>query len=140
MQFVSSDCLQLNRFYKDNKDKARAKPSDLMFAALDEQQHTCSVLRLLPYKDFLFLRSVLTQPEQRGKGIASALIHHAIQAQAIQSNALPIYTLPSPSALNLYHRIGFKPVALGQAPAELLASYRRFRQSHYGATVMVIHP
>ena len=140
MQFISSDCLHLNRFYKDNKDKARAKPGDLMFAALDEHQHTCSVLRLLPYKDFLFLRSVVTKPEQRGKGIASALIRHAIQAQANNNQAMPIYTLPTPLALPIYQRLGFKPVEPSQVPAELLASYRRFRQSHSGPTVMVIHP
>lgn len=140
MQFVTSDCLQLNRFYKDNKEKARAKPSDIMFAALDEQQHTCSVLRLLPYKDFLFLRSVVTQPEQRGRGIASALIRHAIQTQANDSNRLPIYTLPTPLALPIYQRLGFQPVETSQVPAELLASYRRFRQSPHGPTVMVIQP
>lgn len=140
MQFISSDCLQLNRFYKDNKNKARAKPGDLMFAALDEQQHTCSVLRLLPYKDFLFLRSVVTQPKQRGKGIASALIRHAIQIQANKSNTMPIYTLPTPLALPIYQRLGFQPVEASQVPAELFSSYRRFRQSHSGPTVMVIQP
>lgn len=135
MKFASHDCLQLNRFYKQNKDKARAKPSDLMYGAVDDDGQTCSVLRLLAYDEFLFLRSVLTAEEFRGHGVASTLIRYAINQQ-IQ----PIYTLPTPLALSLYQRLGFTPVNLADIPNELLASYRRFRQSTNGPTVMVIHP
>ena len=74
MQFTRATCLQLNRFYKENHDKARAKPSDLMFAATDESGQLCAVLRLLPYSHFLFLRSVFTLPDMRGQGIAGELI------------------------------------------------------------------
>jgi GNAT superfamily N-acetyltransferase len=140
MQFIISDCLQLNRFYKENKDKARAKPSDLMFVAQDEDEQVRAALRLLPYQGFLFLRSVLTQAEYRGQGLASELIEFVIQQQANSGVNLPIYTLPTPLAAPLYIRLGFKPIDRDEIPSELLASYRRFRQSDNGPTVMVIQP
>jgi len=140
MQFIISDCLQLNRFYKENKDKARAKPSDLMFVAHDEEEQVRAALRLLPYQGFLFLRSVLTQAEYRGQGLASELIEFVIQQQANSGVNLPIYTLPTPLAAPLYIRLGFKPIDRDEIPSELLASYRRFRQSDNGPTVMVIQP
>lgn len=135
MQHIVSSCQQLNQFYKQNKNKARAKPNDLMYAALNNEGEICSVLRLLPYNGFLFLRSVLTAETHRGSGIASDLIKHAVKQQ--QSHL--IYTLPTPQALRLYQRLGFQPVSQSEIPAPLLASYRRFRQSNLGPTVMVIN-
>lgn len=134
MQYLSSDCQQLNQFYKQHKDKARAKPADLMYIAINEEGETCSVLRLLPYEGFLFLRSVLTAQQYRGSGIASGLIKHVIEQQADL-----IYTLPTQQALPLYHRLGFQALSEQEIPAQLLASYRRFRQSDPGPTVMVIN-
>ena len=134
MQYTSSSCQQLNQFYKVHKDKARAKPSDLMYTATNKEGEICSVLRLLPYDDFLFLRSVLTAQESRGAGIASHLIKYAIQ-----QHKEPIYTLPTPQALSLYQQLGFQLISTPDIPAQLLASYRRFRHSNNGPTVMVIN-
>ncbi len=137
MHYQLSDCEVLNQFYKQHKDKARAKPTDLMYVALDENNKPCAVLRILPYKNFLFLRSVLTSPSQRNKGIASALILHAAKHQFEQQSAA-IYTLPTPTALVLYKRLGFIEVNKADIPTELLASYRRFRPAINGPTVMVL--
>jgi N-acetylglutamate synthase-like GNAT family acetyltransferase len=134
MQYIPSRCEQLNQFYKRNKDKARAKPEDLMYAAINAEGEICSVLRLLPYDGFLFLRSVLTAQAYRRSGIASGLITYAIEQQ---SNL--IYTLPTPQALLLYQRLGFKTVPQAEIPAQLFASYRRFRRSNIGPTAMVIN-
>lgn len=134
MQYLSSNCQQLNQFYKQHKDKARAKPEDLMYIAINEEGIICSVLRLLPYQGFLFLRSVLTAQQYRGSGIASDLIEHAIGQQSDL-----IYTLPTEQALPLYQRLGFKALSKQEIPAQLLASYRRFRQYESGPTVMVIN-
>ena len=133
MQHTLADCQQLNQFYKKNKDKARAKPEDLMYAAINEEDQVCAVLRLLPYDGFLFLRSVLTAKEFRGQGMATNLICHVIKEQ----DAL-IYTLPTPLAISLYLRLGFQPLNKEQIPAQLLSSYRRFRQSNNGPEAMVI--
>lgn len=133
MHYMTADCQQLNQFYKQHKDKARAKPKDLMYIAINKEGTTCAVLRLLPYQGFLFLRSVLTAQEHRGAGIASALIKYAISQQAGL-----IYTLPTPQALPLYQRLGFRAISTAEIPAQLLASYRRFRPSASGPTVMVI--
>lgn len=140
MKFINSTCAQLNRFYKENKDKARAKPDDLMFAAIDENQQVCAVLRLLPYAQFYFLRSVLTSPESRGEGIASTLIQYAIDSQFAQAENTPIYTLPTPLALPLYSRLGFTAIEQADIPVELQSSYRRFRHANNDSSVMVIRP
>jgi GNAT superfamily N-acetyltransferase len=134
MQYLFADCQQLNQFYKQNRDKARAKLEDLMYAAINEEGEICSVLRLLPYDGFLFLRSVLTTKESRGQGIASGLLEYALA----QQSGL-IYTLPTPQALPLYQRLGFQTLSKHEIPAQLLASYRRFRQTDNGPTVMVIN-
>ena len=125
MQLVSSDCLRLNKFYKEHKDKARAKASDVIFAAIgsgSSPETTYAALRLLPYANFLFLRSVFTHPHYRGQGIAAQLIHHATNTIFKQSPELAIYTLPTPKALSLYQRLGFKPVTAVNIPAELQLS------------------
>lgn len=134
MQYTLADCQQLNQFYKRNKDKARAKPEDLMYAAINEDNRVCAVLRLLPYEDFLFLRSVLTAKEFRNQGIAANLIHYATKAESEL-----IYTLPTALALPLYQRLGFQTLDKQEIPAALLASYRRFRQPDQDPTVMVIN-
>lgn len=141
MKFISATSIQLNTFYKANNDKARAKPGDLMFAALDEHDQLCAVLRFLPYSDFLFLRSVFTQHSARGQGIAGALIQFSINhlARSSHNNTPIIYTLPTPRAQSLYLRIGFHPVSQPQIPNELSASYRRFRQTNSESGVMVLH-
>lgn len=139
MHIIPATCLQLNQFYKTNDNKARAKPDDLMFAAMSETDTLSAVLRLLPYSNFLFLRSVLTREDLRGNGIAAQLIDQAINE--IASKGLPykcIYTLPTPQAKSLYLRLGFRSITSEQIPSELSASYRRFRRSNSDSTVMVL--
>jgi GNAT superfamily N-acetyltransferase len=138
MQYLPASSQQLNQFYKQNKDKARAKPHDFMYAAINDEGQTCAVLRLLKYDisydTFLFLRSVLTASDHRGQGIASNLILHALKHHEV-----PIYTLPTPLAIPLYQRLGFEPVMSTEIPAPLLASYRRFRHGDKDSRVMVIN-
>lgn len=143
MQYLPTSCQQLNQFYKQNKDKARAKPQDFMYAAINDEGKTCAVLRLLPYgtsndthdDPFLFLRSVLTSSGHRGQGIASNLILYALK----QHGDMPTFTLPTPLAIPLYQRLGFKAVINAEIPAPLLASYRRFRHGDKDSRVMVIN-
>ena len=138
MQYLTASCQQLNQFYKQNKDKARAKPQDLMYAAINDEGKICAVLRLLKYEisydAFLFLRSVLTASDHRGQGIASNLIIHALKQYETH-----VYTLPTPLATPLYLRLGFEPVMDTDIPASLLASYRRFRHGDKDSRVMVIN-
>jgi len=133
MQFKKSDYLKLNQFYKQHKDKARAKPTDAIHVAM-EGDVIHAGLRLLSYGDYLFLRSVFTAPTTRGRGVASKLLSHTISEYS-----QPIYTLPTLAAFGLYQRLGFKAVAVEDIPAELVTSYRRFRQSSPASTVMVIN-
>jgi N-acetylglutamate synthase-like GNAT family acetyltransferase len=133
MHYTFTDCQQLNKFYKQNKDKARAKPQDLMYAAINDDGEICAALRFLTYDNFLFLRSVLTANNYRNKGVASHLINHAIDQQTCL-----VYTLPTQSAISLYQRLGFQTVIKQEIPAQLLASYRRFRQPSNDPAVMVI--
>ncbi len=140
MQCIISNCIELNRFYKNNNDKARAKPSDIMYAVINEQQMIMAVMRLLPYEGFLFMRSVLTAKEYRGQGVGSQLLRFAIKQQNQQTLPLPIYALPTSMAKSLYMKQGFIPVDQSQMPAQLLTSYRRFRHSTTDSTAMVLHP
>lgn len=125
---------QLNLFYKQNRDKARAKPQDFMYAAINNDGQVCAVLRLVDYGDFLFLRSVLTAKDYRGQGIASELTRYALK----QHTSI-IYTLPTPLAISLYQRLDFKTVPKQEIPEQLSANYRRFRQGNDGTRVMVIN-
>ena len=133
MQFHKSDCLKLNQFYKQHKDKARAKPTDSIHVAT-EADIIYAGLRLLSYGNYYFLRSVFTDPAIRGQGLATKLLTHTISEYSH-----PIYTLPTAAAVSLYQRLGFKTVDVDDIPAELSSSYRRFRQSSQDPTVMVIN-
>ncbi|MEH6450341.1 MAG: GNAT family N-acetyltransferase [Oleispira sp.] len=133
MQFKKSDCLKLNQFYKQHKDKARAKPTDTIHVAI-EGDVIHAGLRLLSYGDYFFLRSVFTAPAIRGQGVASKLLSHTLSEYS-----QAIYTLPTPAAIGLYQRLGFKAVEEENIPTELVVSCRRFRQSSPASTVMVIN-
>jgi N-acetylglutamate synthase-like GNAT family acetyltransferase len=133
MQYTATHCQQLNQFYKQNKDKARARPQDLMYAAINEDGIICAALKLLTYDDFLFLRSVLTANNYRNKGIASNLIKYAIEQQSCL-----VYTLPTQLAVPLYLRLGFQTVLKQEFPAQLLANHRRFQRFNNDSTIMVI--
>lgn len=133
MQYTFTSCQQLNKFYKQNKDKARAKPQDLMYAAVNEDGNICAALRLLTYDDFLFLRSVLTANDYRNKGIASNLITHALEQQTSL-----VYTLPTQAAVSLYQRLGFQTVSKQEIPAQLRPNHRRFQRFNKDSTIMVI--
>jgi N-acetylglutamate synthase-like GNAT family acetyltransferase len=133
MQYTVTHCQQLNQFYKQNKDKARARPQDLMYAAINEDGGICAALRLLTYDNFLFLRSVLTANDYRNKGIASNLIKYAIEQQSCL-----VYTLPTQPAVSLYLRLGFQRVSKQEIPAQLLANHRRFQRFNKDSTIMVI--
>lgn len=133
MKFKESNCLLLNQFYKRHKEKSRAKPTDTIYVATEGDAIQAG-LRLLSYGDYYFLRSVFSAPAIRGQGIANKLIAHALSEQT-----QPIYTLPTPAAVGLYQRLGFKPVDSKDIPAGLSASYRRFRQPLQDPTVMVIN-
>jgi N-acetylglutamate synthase-like GNAT family acetyltransferase len=133
MQYTFTHCQQLNQFYKQNKDKARARPQDLMYAAINDDGVICAALRLLTYDDFLFLRSVLTANDYRNKGIASNLIKYAIEQQACLA-----YTLPTQSAVSLYQRLGFQTVSKQEIPAQLLHNHRRFQRFNNDSKIMVI--
>lgn len=139
MKFVRATALELNRFYKEAKNKARAKPDDYMYAAINKNDKTCSVLRILPYDHFLFLRSVFTLPEHRGENIARQLIEHALTEMTTHYPDTPIYTLPTPLAKSLYLRIGFHTISTDDIPNELITSYRRLKQSSKNASIMVIN-
>jgi N-acetylglutamate synthase-like GNAT family acetyltransferase len=133
LQFKKSDCLKLNHFYKQHREKSRAKPTDSIYVAIEGDVIQAG-LRLLSYDDYYFLRSVFTTPAIRGQGIASKLLAHAIGEYT-----QPIYTLPTSSAVGLYQRLGFKAVDTKDIPARLSSSYRRFRQPSQDPTVMVIN-
>jgi N-acetylglutamate synthase-like GNAT family acetyltransferase len=133
MQYTTSHCQQLNQFYKQNKDKARARPQDLMYVAVNEDGVICAALRLLTYDDFLFLRSVLTANDYRHKGIASNLIKYAIEQQSCL-----VYTLPTQPAVSLYLRLGFQTVSKQEFPAQLLANHRRAQRFNNDSMIMVI--
>jgi N-acetylglutamate synthase-like GNAT family acetyltransferase len=133
MQYTFTSCQQLNKFYKQNKDKARAKPQDLMYAAVNEDGNICAALRLLTYDDFLSLRSVLTANDYRNKGIASNLITHALEQQTSL-----VYTLPTQAAVLLYQRLGFQTVSKQEIPAQLRPNHRRFQRFNKDSTIMVI--
>lgn len=133
IQFKNSNYLELNQFYKQHKEKSRARSTDSIYVAIEDDVIQCG-LRLLSYDDFYFLRSVFTAPNSRNQGIASKLLIHTIN-----DFSQPIYTLPTQSAADLYRRLGFKAVELADIPTELAASYRRFRHSSEDSTVMVIN-
>lgn len=68
-----------------------------------------------------WLTSLLVAPAERGRGVASALIDHALQDANI-----PTWLFCHPDLLPFYGRLGFQPcVELPPPLSERLARYRR---------------
>jgi len=127
-----ADHIELNRFYKDLKDGARARQDDLMYAAIVDNEIIATV-RILPYDNFFLIRSLLVHPHRRRQGIAYQLMQFVLKNIKGQ-----LIAIPTPMAQKLYNQLGFSQLPNDQIPAQLITSYRRVRQSDQGAPVMAI--
>jgi N-acetylglutamate synthase-like GNAT family acetyltransferase len=80
--------------------------------AVDERDEMIGCGQLKPHgSEILELASIAVYPEQRGKGVARAIIE-----DLLQDSPRPLYLMCQSSLGALYEKFGFQPVAYEQMP------------------------
>ena len=131
-----SQLSQVNRFYKQCRDKARAKPGETVVVAVRNGQWIAA-LRLLPKpQDNVCLRSLCVAPAMRGQGTATALLHHVFNPSFHQI----CYCYAISHLTALYTSVGFITPELTTLPGFIRQPYIRYVNRGQKLTVMIRYP
>ena len=115
IQFIELEKIKyplINQFYKQFYKKGSASKDEAVFI-LKRQTILCSV-KLKTLDQALLLTGVATAANERGKGYASLLISKLM----LQSSA-PVYCFPYRHLEKFYQQLGFKQLAIEQAPKSI---------------------
>jgi len=122
MQFQPLPAIQrplLEKFYKTHRSGMRARGEAQMWVA--KNRDIVAGLCLTPVERGHWLTGVLVATEQRGRGIAGALIE-----TALKTTEGDVWLFCDPALQGFYQRSGFIETAdLPRALAERLARYRQ---------------
>ncbi|WP_290886388.1 GNAT family N-acetyltransferase [Arenimonas sp.] len=78
--------------------------------AIDDGEHCCGYIRLLPEGDALAIRDIQIAPGFQGKGIGSWAIEQVKQMAAARGyRVVQLRVYPENPAMGLYARLGFVP-------------------------------
>ena len=122
IQFIELEKIKyplINQFYKQFYKKGSASKDEAVFI-LKRQTILCSV-KLKTLEQALLLTGVATATNERGKGYASLLI-----SKLIQQCSTPIYCFPYLHLENFYQQLGFKQLAIEQAPESISKQFKLY--------------
>lgn len=109
----------LNKFYRSHGSAMRTSSGAAFWVA--RQGEIIAGLNLRPVAGGQWLTGLLVAPEQRGKGLATQLLAHALQAASS-----PTWLFCHPELVGLYQRSGFSETdAMPASLEEKLTRYQR---------------
>lgn len=109
----------LNKFYRSHGSAMRTSSGAALWVA--RQGEIVAVLNLRPVLGGQWLTGLLVAPEQRGKGLATQLMAHALH----QADS-PTWLFCHPELASLYQRSGFsETIELPASLEEKLLRYQR---------------
>lgn len=110
----------LNKFYRSHGSAMRTSSGAAFWVAREGE--IAAVLNLRPVSGGQWLTGLLVAPEQRGKGLATQLLAHALH-QADN----PTWLFCHPELASLYRRSGFSETA--ELPASLEEKLLRYQRT-----------
>ena len=121
----------VNRFYKANGDKGKARGGERVFA-LKQQADLLAAVRACPEAEGYLLRSVCVARHARGSGFGKKLLQQARQ----QLGDAPSWCFPYGYLLSFYQQAGFEAVSPGRVPASVAQRYQRYHLKHHDLLLM----
>ncbi len=107
---------QLNRFYKRNGHKGKARADDLCFW-LEEDEVIVAALRLTPEQEYSLMRGVWVDKQRQREGLGSELIRRSFAFWP----TLPCYCFPYAHLERFYHQLGFSNAGSTPSPPQKLS-------------------
>lgn len=123
----------INHFYRSQKHKGSASADETVFVALPsnfdeahidaDKQDIQAAVRLVPYDNYFWLRSLYVREELRAKGIGSKLM------QTVHSHMdATIFCFPYTHLEAFYKALGYEIVEIDQLPNSLQQLYQRYQR------------
>lgn len=128
----------VNKFYRSQKHKGSASGDEQVFVAWDtsETENTLiGAVRLVPYEDYFWLRSLYIHEDLRGHGLGHELLR-TVQNQI----TLPIHCFPYGHLNSFYSKAGYVDTPKPELPQSLQQLYDRYSNKDESLLIMSLFP
>lgn len=119
----------VNKFYKANRGRARAKSSDKVWI-IREKGHLVGALRVVQLSGHEFLTGVQVALDKQGQGIATCLLTQVFERLYGSDNSQPLvklcYTFPYRHLMSFYARLGWQSMMMEDLPKPLQTRFLRY--------------
>ena len=123
----------VNKFYKVNRGRARAKSSDKVWV-MRERGELVAALRVVQLSGHEFLTGVQVALAKQGQGIATSLLTQVFEKlygpdhsqQQEQVKVKPCYTFPYRHLVGFYERLGWQSIDSDDLPIPLQTRFARY--------------
>ena len=109
----------VNQFYRRQKHKGSASGDDRVFV-IEHDSQILAAVRLVPYEEYYWLRSLYVEQTLQGKKLGSQLLayldHHITQ---------PIYCFPYLHLDHFYQQAGYQLIGADKMQQSILQLYTR---------------
>lgn len=119
----------VNKFYKANRGRSRAKSSDKVWV-VRQNNELVAALRVVPLCGHEFLTGVQVAVNKQGQGIATGLLTQVFEKLYEADNPArlmkPCYTFPYSHLVGFYSCLGWQVMAEDDLPKPLQTRFARY--------------
>ena len=128
----------VNKFYRSQKHKGSASGNEQVYVIWDtsEEEHAIvGAVRLVPYEEYFWLRSLYIRKELRGKSLGHKLLMFVQQHISQSIHCFPYYHLD-----RFYAGAGYEVTAKEALPQPLQQLYDRYTGKGESILIMSLYP
>lgn len=133
----------VNKFYKANRGRARAKSSDKVWV-IRQSGELVAALRVVQLSGHEFLTGVQVAIDKQNQGIATSLLTQVFDRLYGLDNPQPLvkpcYTFPYRHLVGFYERLGWQSIESDDLPIPLQTRFARYLGQGRDIGVMVFYP
>ena len=126
----------VNRFFKENGHKGKARGNDRIFALKDNNGTLLAALRATPKQNGYLLRSVQVDRSHYGEGLGTQLVRETV---AMMFPAI-CWCYPFDHLQHFYEECGFKISSPEQVDDDIKGPYQRYLQQGQQLLLMTSRP
>lgn len=123
----------VNQFYRSQKHKGSASGEEQVFI-IELDDKIVGAVRLVPYPDYFWLRSLQIEASLKGQRLGSRLLAY-VHKQIDQ----PIYCFPFTHLDHFYTQAGYQHVKENNLPESIAHLFARYSRKGQGILAMGIH-
>ena len=136
---ISKEMVPLvNKFYKANRGRARARSSDKVWVVRDNGE-LVAALRVVQLSGHEFLTGVQVALDKQGLGIATAMLTQVFEHLHANGLVKPCYTFPYVHLIEFYRRLGWVEIGKDELPKPLQTRFERYLGQGRDIGAMILH-